>query len=93
MSELISFSSIPSKWDWHYENGEDAEYPFTDAQEEAAEFLSKMDWEGGISGLLSYGGASSFPEELRIVAQHADDALETLSVAINDWAAERGVVY
>lgn len=93
MSELIPFSSIPSKWDWHYDNGEDVEYPYTPEQEEAAEFLSKMDWEGGVDGLLSYGGAEVFPADLQVSARIAYNALESLRKDINDWAAERGVVY
>lgn len=92
MSELIPFNSIPSKWDWNYDH-EGEEYPYTDEQEEAAEFLSKMDWEGGIDGLIGYGGADVFPEAVREQAEAYERAHDALKEAINDWAAERGVVY
>lgn len=91
-NELIPFSSIPSRWDWEYDHG-DEPYPYTDGQEEAAEFLSKMDWEGGIDGLIGYGGAEVFPAEIRHIAERYEDVLEELRKAVNEWAAERGVVY
>lgn len=81
MSELISFSHI----EWG-----DPEY--TEAQWEAAEFLSKMDWEGGIDGLLHYS-TDAFPEELRAQAEFTYRTLEDLRKEIDRWAAERGVVY
>lgn len=92
-NELIPFSSIPSRWDWEYEHGTDVEYPYTDAQEEAAEFLSKMDWEGGVDGLIGYGGADVFPAEIRHYAEVYEEAHDALREAINAWAAARGVVY
>lgn len=93
MSELIPFSRIPSRWDWEYDNGPDVEYPYTDAQEEAAEFFSKMDWEGGIDGLMSYGGPDVFPTAVYEQALAYENALEALREAINAWAAEAGVEY
>lgn len=92
MGELIPFSSIPDKWDWNYGHP-DEEYPYTDANVEAADFLSKMDWEGGIDGLLGYGGASIFPEELHGLAVAYEEAHDALRNAIDEWAAERGVEY
>lgn len=91
MSELIPFSSIPEKWDWDEEN--DGPFPYTDENVEAAEFLSKMDWEGGMDGLLGYGGADIFPEAIRHYAEAYEAAHDALRTAINEWAAARGVVY
>lgn len=91
MSELIPFSSIVEQWDWDEER--DGPYPWTPRNVEAADFLSKMDWEGGISGLMGYGGPSYFPEELQELAIAYQEAENALRKAINDWAAERGVVY
>lgn len=92
MSELIPFSSIPDRWDWEYYH-KDEPFPYTDANVEAAEFLSKMDWEGGLDGLLGYGGPDVFPEELYDLAVAYEDAHQTLRNAIDEWAAERGVEY
>lgn len=82
MSELIPFSQIDE---------DDSQY--TEDQIEAADFLSKMDWEGGIDGLIQYGGASYFPTELQELAGEYELAYNKLSAAINQWAADRGVVY
>lgn len=65
---------------------------WTPAQLEAASFLHKMDWEGGIEGLLHYS-TDAFPEELRAQAKFAYNALEDLHREVDRWAAERGVVY
>lgn len=61
--------------------------------QEAAAFFSKMDWEGGIDGLWGYGGADGFPSEVRDKAQVYGDALDALSTALDEWAADRGVRY
>lgn len=82
MSELIPFSSI----DWDSEG-------FTPEQHEAAEFLHKMDWEGGIDGLIGYGGWRYFPEELQDLARKYESIHNELRTAIDIWAAERGVEY
>lgn len=88
MSELVPFSRID-----YYEQEDDPDYHgWTDAQKEAAEFLSKMDWEGGIAELLYYS-TDAFPEELRDLANRTYAALEALRIAVNEWAAERGVEY
>ena len=75
----------------------DIDYPetgiWTEHQLEAAEFLFKMDSEGGPVGLLGYSGTRHFPEELKELAQTADDALLALGQAIDQWAAARGVSY
>lgn len=82
MSELVDFGRIdPDDSQW------------SEDQVEAAEFLSKMDWEGGLSGLLGYGGSSVFPEELQGLAERTHQALEHLRRAVDDWAAARGVRY
>lgn len=65
---------------------------WTPEQREAASFLSHMDWEGGITGLLFYS-TDAFPEELREQAQFVYQAIEDLHREIDRWAAERGVVY
>lgn len=82
MSELIDFGRIdPDDPQW------------TEGQIEAAEFLSKMDWEGGLSGLIAYGGSEVFPAELQALAARTEMAIEHLNRAVNDWAAVRGVRY
>lgn len=97
MSELIPFSSIdPYSNDFFYENNEpkpEEEWPYPPETVEAAEFLSKMDWEGGIDGLYGYGGAEVFPEPIRHLAEAYGEAFEALRKGIDDWAAERGVEY
>lgn len=80
---LIPFSQIDE-----YDEGQ-----WTSEQLEAAGFLHKMDWEGGIDGLLGYGGSEVFPEELQELAAVAEKALGSLGRAIDKWAADRGVVY
>lgn len=82
MSELVPFGRI----EWG-----DPEY--TEDQWIAAEFLSKMDWEGGIDGLIGYGGFHIFPEELQELAKDYEQAHDELRNAIDEWAAERGVEY
>lgn len=98
MSELISFSSIdiyscPEAWDENHRFLGYDHTPWTEEQVEAADFLGKMDWEGGLDGLIQYGGASIFPEELQELASEYELAHNRLSAAVNDWAAERGVEY
>ncbi len=65
---------------------------YSEANIEAADFLSKMDWEGGITGLLFYS-TDAFPEELRAQAEFVYHAIEDLHREIDRWAAERGVYY
>ena len=83
MSEYISFSQIdpdePENW--------------TPEQIEAADFFHKLDWEGGIDGLMSYGGPSYFPEEVRALAEVYETAFENLQNALTEWGKARGVVY
>lgn len=90
MAELIPFSSIVEEYEWDERDGP---YPFTAEQVEAGNFLNKMDWEGGIDGLIGYGGWHYFPEPLQDLAKAYQDAHRALQKAINDWAAERGVYY
>ena len=84
MSNLTPFSLIDPY---------DPESDYTDAQKEAAEFLTAMDYEGGMDGLYLYGGAEMFPEEIRHYAEAYGEAYEALSQAIDGWAAARGVEY
>lgn len=68
----------------HFEEvAENTEGLFTDEQVEFAEFLSKMDWEGGAPGLIGYGGSSVFPESLQFLADTAERALDALQDAIS----------
>lgn len=60
---------------------------------EAAEFLCKMDHEGGLVGLLEYGGPDYFPEELQGQASAFATALETFDAAVDAWHSSRGVSY
>lgn len=83
MSELIPFGRID---DNDTEN-------YTEAQIEAASFLHKMDWEGGLDGLIGYGGYTYFPEELQELAKAYEEASDTLRRAVDKWAADRGVEY
>lgn len=82
MSELIPFGQI-DEYDTNY----------SEQQVEAANFLSKMDWEGGIEGLIGYGGHTYFPVELQELAKAYEKASNTLRRAIDKWAADRGVSY
>lgn len=86
MSELVPFHQI---------DGDDPEHvkKYGEAACEAAEFLSKFDWEGGVDGLYGYGGPSAFPVELHAQAVLYGIAYDDLRQAIDDWAAERGVEY
>ena len=45
-------------------------------------FLEKMDWEGGVVEMLTYGGPAVFPSELREDAQLILDALERISSVV-----------
>lgn len=65
---------------------------WTPEQLEAASFLNKMDWEGGITGLLFYS-TDAFPVELRAQAEFVYQAIEDLHREVDRWTAERGVSY
>lgn len=80
--DLVPFSMID----------EDDEDQWSPEQREAASFLGKMDWEGGIAGLLYYD-TGAFPEDLRAQAEFTYQALEDLNTSIDQWANERGVSY
>jgi hypothetical protein len=47
--------------------------------EQWASFASKMEWEGGVTGVLDYGGSDFFPVEARPAAKAAEVALATLT--------------
>ena len=93
MSDLIPFHQIDQYANECWDDDNNYIGPWSDAQLEAADFLGKMDNEGGIDGLYNYGGVSQFPEELRSLAYDFEVAYEALKEAINLWAAERGVSY
>jgi hypothetical protein len=38
------------------------------------EFLDKMHWEGGVAGMVGWGGPSCFPPSLREMAQQIETA-------------------
>lgn len=82
--EYVSFSKIDP-----YDGTEQ----WTVEQIEAAEFFSKMDWEGGLDGLYEYGGAESFPPEVREYANAYGKAYEDLREVVVAWGKARGVVY
>lgn len=84
MNKLVSFSDI---------DPDDDDASWTPEQIEAAEFLHKMDWEGGLDSLYQYGGSSYFPVELQELATAYGEAFDALRKAVDAWAADRGVVY
>jgi adenylate cyclase class IV len=48
------------------------------SEEEIVDFVQKMDWEGGLDGLVGYGGPDldGVPEEIREEYQTAARAIE-----------------
>jgi hypothetical protein len=46
------------------------------------EFKEKLDWEGGIEDLLTYGGPDMFPPEVRTEATAVDDAITALRAVL-----------
>ena len=50
------------------------------------EFIDKYEYEGGIDGLLGWGGAGCFPPEIRAEAAEID----RLSDVIHAWREEHG---
>ena len=44
------------------------------------EFIEKMDYEGGIIDMLSWGGSDCFPEEIRPAARDIEQALQEIHV-------------
>lgn len=65
--------------------------PLDEVMVEAAELLQKIDWEGGLSGMIGWGGADAFPEPLRPLATAFQDSKKALEAGVREWAAERGV--
>jgi hypothetical protein len=41
-------------------------------------FLNKLEWDGGIIGMLEYGGPECFPPELQEAAAQVEEALKEL---------------
>jgi hypothetical protein len=41
-------------------------------------FLEKLDWEGGVEGMLEWGGPSVFPPKLRRSAQSVRELLDAV---------------
>lgn len=91
MSEYIQFSEVIERWEW--DEDEQGPYPWTPEQEEAADFFGKMDWEGGIDGLMGYGGPEMFPVEVREFAEEYERAHRRLQEALTAWGRARGVEY
>ncbi len=61
--------------------------------DEWREFADKLEWEGGIAGLLEYGGSAAFPEEVREAAHAVEVAIKELSTqlgrhGVEDYAEE-----
>ena len=46
------------------------------------EFADKLEWEGGITSLLDYGGPDIFPPEVRQDALDIDNALKSLRATL-----------
>jgi hypothetical protein len=40
------------------------------------EFLAKMEWEGGLEGMVLWGGPGVFPPSMRELAGEIEDALD-----------------
>jgi hypothetical protein len=51
------------------------------------EFADKMEWEGGLTGMLEYGGSKIFPIEVRAEAK----AVEAATTALRAALASHGV--
>ena len=58
---------------------------------EAQRLWDKLEWEGGVIGLLEYGGIQEFPDELRSYVQELEDAYDRAKVAIGDYLTRNGV--
>lgn len=58
---------------------------------EAAAFLQKLDYEGGLDGFLDWGGWEAFPMGLRADAAALETLRRNMKRAIEMWAAKRGV--
>lgn len=46
------------------------------------EFLSKLEWEGGVVGIYEWGGVNAFPVEAQSAARDLGIALQTLNEMI-----------
>lgn len=60
-------------------------------KDEWVEFIHKLDWEGGIISMLSYGGAQSFPSEARSAAEIIEDELGFIKEVIEGKREEFGI--
>lgn len=60
-------------------------------RDEAKRFVDKMEWEGGIVGLLEYGGPTEFPDEVIALAEEVQYALTKLERAIDEYLDKCGV--
>lgn len=59
---------------------------YDDEQWTPEEFIEKYDSEGGIGGMLAWGGAGCFPPELRNAAEKIDRQMNT----IHEWLNNHG---
>lgn len=65
----------------------------TKEQIDFANFCLKLDWEGGIDGLIQYGGTRIFPEELQIFAQAIEEAMDDFNTAFEAMQKRLDVEY
>lgn len=61
--------------------------------DEAEQLRDKLEWEGGIVGLLEYGSVQYFPDELHATIQELQDAYDSAKTAISDYLTRNGVNY
>lgn len=59
---------------------------YDDEQWTPEEFIEKLDDEGGVGGMISWGGIGCFPPELREAAVKIEEGFAVVS----DWLREHG---
>lgn len=65
----------------------------TEKQVELAYFLQKLDWEGGLEGLIQYGGSTVFPDELKGTVELLEVQLNSFDRQLTDLLAENDIEY
>ena len=58
------------------------------SESEWQEFAIRLEWEGGIAGLLESGGPAAFPEEVREAALKVAEAISILGVQLGEHGVE-----
>lgn len=53
------------------------------------EFIDKMEWEGGVVGVLQWGGADYFPPELQPMAHAIQRALLEIDEVLDEYENAR----